>query len=111
MATYYGDDSLGAFLPGLGKFIKKVGKVTSPITTGIAKAFLPASLVNAAATLDPTARKNIAPPVSVPQAAAKPYVTTDTVKDEAKKPPIALIAAGAGVLVLVAVLMSSRKVA
>lgn len=45
-----GDDSrIGAFLPGL----KKIGKVTAPFTTAIAKGFLPASIVDAAAKVDP----------------------------------------------------------
>ena len=51
----------GKILPGVGKFLKKVGKVTSPITTAAAKAFLPASLVDAAAKLDPTKKGMISP--------------------------------------------------
>jgi hypothetical protein len=51
----------GKFLPGLSKVVKKIGKVTSPITTAAAKAFLPASLVNAAAKLDPTKKGLITP--------------------------------------------------
>jgi hypothetical protein len=51
----------GKFLPGLTKVVKKIGKVTSPITTAAARAFLPASVVNAAAKLDPTKRGLITP--------------------------------------------------
>lgn len=51
----------GKFLPGAAKVIKKIGKVTSPITTAAAKAFLPASLVSAAAKLDPTKKGLITP--------------------------------------------------
>ena len=51
----------GKFLPGLSKAMKKIGKITSPITTAAAKAFLPASLVNAAAKLDPTKRGLVTP--------------------------------------------------
>lgn len=50
------DDRLGAFLPGLKKVVKKVGKVTSGFTTGIAKTFLPSGVVNAVAKLDPTTK-------------------------------------------------------
>lgn len=49
------------FLPGAAKALKAIGKVTSPITTAAAKAFLPASLVNAAAKLDPTKRGLVTP--------------------------------------------------
>lgn len=47
---------MGAFLPGL----KKIGKFTSKVTGGIAKAFIPASIVNAAAAFDPTRKKGLA---------------------------------------------------
>jgi len=110
MASYYGDDSLGAFLPGLTKFVKKIGKITSPITTGIAKSFLPASLVNAAATIDPT-RSQPKVSVTAAQTTAGPYTTTDKAQADAKKLPIPLIAAGAGVIILAIVLMTSKKAA
>jgi len=51
--TYLGK---GKFLPGL----KKIGKYTSKVTGGIAKAFIPASIVNAAAMFDPTRKKGLA---------------------------------------------------
>lgn len=54
MLSELNGSEMGAFLPGLKKVIKKIGKVTSPITTGIAKTFLPSSFVDAAARLDPT---------------------------------------------------------
>lgn len=55
----YGDEeTLGAFLPGLKKFVKKVGKVTSGITTGVAKAVgVPQSAIDALAKIDPTKSK------------------------------------------------------
>ena len=46
----------GKFLPGL----KKIGRYTSKYTGAIAKAFLPSSLVNAAAAFDPSKAKGLA---------------------------------------------------
>ena len=100
----YGIETLdGRFLPGLGKFFRKVGKVTSPITGAIAKRFLPSSVVDAMAKADPTRRG------SSPQAAAtavqqallpdQPGDTMGKVKDFVKKNPL-VIAAGGGVLLL-----------
>jgi hypothetical protein len=48
-------------LPGVAKAMRAIGKVTSPITTAAAKAFLPASLVDAAAKLDPTKKGRVTP--------------------------------------------------
>lgn len=55
----HGDEPelLGAFLPGLMKPLKKVGKYTSGITTGIAKTFVPSGVVDLVAKFDPT-KKN-----------------------------------------------------
>lgn len=58
------DERLAAFLPGLKKAVKKVGKVTSGFTTGIAKAFVPSGVVNALAKFDPTTKGGIKPGVS-----------------------------------------------
>lgn len=54
-------ETMGKFLPGLTKVIKKIGKITSPITTKLAKTFLPSSIVDAAAKLDPTGKGNVVP--------------------------------------------------
>jgi hypothetical protein len=74
-SPYYGqqiyDPYMGAFLPGLTKALKKaggavkktvkaVGRVTSPITTKIAKSFLPGSIVDAASAFDPTGKGSTA---------------------------------------------------
>lgn len=56
MLSEMNGNEMGAFLPGL----KKVGKFTRKITGGIAKAFIPASIVNAAAAFDPTRKKGLA---------------------------------------------------
>lgn len=48
------------FLPGVMKVAKKIGKTTAPITSAVAKAFLPASVVDLAAKFDPT-RKRVTP--------------------------------------------------
>lgn len=60
--SYYfggGEDDLymGAFLPGLMKVVRKIGKVTSPITTAIAKKIMPSSVVDALAKVDPSSKK------------------------------------------------------
>jgi hypothetical protein len=107
-----GEDSrLGAFLPGLGKFVKKVGKVTSPYTTAIAKSLLtaanlPPSLVDAAAGFDPT-KKGTHPDVGAilsalnPQPIVAPFPAHRPIN--VKK--IAIIAgAGIGAIVLLKVL-------
>lgn len=52
MITEMNGYEMGAFLPGL----KKIGRYTSKVTGTIAKAFIPASLVDAAAKLDPSRR-------------------------------------------------------
>lgn len=46
-------------LPAIKKSVRAVGKVTSPITTAAARAFLPKSLVDAAAKLDPTKKGTV----------------------------------------------------
>lgn len=49
---------LGAFLPGLKKVVKKIGKVTSKITTAAARVVgIPQSAINALAKVDPTKLK------------------------------------------------------
>jgi len=49
---------LGAFLPGLKKVVKKIGKVTSKITTAAARVVgVPQSAINALAKVDPTKLK------------------------------------------------------
>jgi len=104
-----GEDSrLGAFLPGLGKFAKKVGKVTSPFTTAIAKSFLPSSLVDAAAGFDPT-KKGTHPDVGAIVSALnpQPVVVPVPVNQPIGVKKIAIIAgAGIGAIVLLKVLTS-----
>jgi len=112
----------GAFLPGLKKLVKKVGSFTRPITTSIAQTFLPASLVNAAAKLDPT-RKGGAEGAAATQAIAKmieqntvnpqnaPVKTDAEIKRDALMAtltdPKVLGIAGAGVIALI--LLSKKR--
>jgi hypothetical protein len=106
----------GAFLPGLTKVFKKIGKVTAPITTKLAKTFLPASVVDAAAKLDPTKKGAITPKAvaavqtlvtAKEKGAAVPAVipSPTQVKIEALTKtllnPMVLGIAGAGVLVII----------
>jgi hypothetical protein len=76
-------ETMGATI--FSKIVKKIGKVTSPITTAIAKKFLPASVVNAAAKLDPT-KKGLVTPNAV--AAVKELVKAK----EAETPAITALA-------------------
>jgi len=108
---------LGSFLPGLMKPLKKavkaIGKFTAPITTKIAKTFLPSSLVDAAAHLDPTKKGNITPGAIAAiksllqsKAAESQAVSSDTaIKTQAAAKtllnPMVLGIAGAGVLALI----------
>ena len=100
----------GKFLPGLTKAVKTVGKFTSPITTAAAKTFLPSSVVNAAAKLDPTRKtvtpKDVAKAVDIAVKQDNPVILTDT---DAKKdaliktltdPKVLGIAAGGIVLLI-----------
>jgi hypothetical protein len=101
------DSRMGAFLPGL----KKVGKVTSGFTGGIAKAFLPPSLVNAASFLDPTKKgasaKKAVVAVNASQKAIVPVPKT-ALKIDTKK---ALIIGGGavGALILLKLLLGAPR--
>lgn len=103
-----GEDSrLGAFLPGLTKFAKSVGKVTSPFTTAIAKSFLPSSLVDAAAGFDPTKKGKPSATAILNALNPPPVVIPVPVKKPVDIKKIAIIAgAGVGALLLVKVLTS-----
>lgn len=46
---------IGAFLPGLSK----IGRYTSKVTGTLAKAFIPSSIVDAAAKFDPSRKKGL----------------------------------------------------
>lgn len=103
------DERIGAFLPGL----KKIGKATSKVTGGIAKAFLPSSLVDAAAKLDPTKKggssvQQAVATVTTPQKQVF-QVSSSSMKIDGKK--IAIIG-GAGLATLIGLKIlfgSSRK--
>lgn len=112
---------LGAFLPGLKKFVKKVGKVTSKITTAAARFVgVPQSAINALAKVDPTKKgtvvqKAIAAAKAMPSivAASLPAqqvvpVPSTTMGFNTKK---MLIIGGAGVggLLLIGILAGAMK--
>lgn len=107
LALYGDDERIGAFLPGL----RKIGKVTSKFTGGIAKTFLPPSLVNAAANLDPT-KKNPSAKAAVAAVNAPPKTSVPVKKNalniDVKK--VAIIGgAGVGALILLKILLGSHK--
>jgi hypothetical protein len=110
-----GTEILGKAKKGKGFItaLKNIGKFTSPITTGLAKTFLPASIVNAAAKLDPT-KKGVVTPKAVQQAVAivqnDPLVnvpSTDTgikanaLLDTLKNPKVLAIIGGGAVLLFI----------
>ena len=96
-------EELGAFLPGL----KKIGKFTHKITGGIAKAIIPASLVDAAAALDPTKKGKSKAVVPVP---AKQVITVPkTIAGIDTKKVLIIGGAGIGSLILLKVLLSSSR--
>jgi hypothetical protein len=105
-------ETLGAFLPGLKKVAKKVGKVTSPITTGIAKTFIPAPIVSALAKVDPTKKgastKAAVAELQKPAPKAVVPVPKSSLKIDTKK---VLIVGGAGVgaLILLRLLLGGHR--
>jgi hypothetical protein len=107
---------LGAFLPGLKKFFKKVGKVTSKITTAAARFVgVPKSALDALAKIDPTKRgsminKAIEAAQAMPSAPTQQVVPVPatTMGFNTKK---LLIVGGAGVggLLLIGILAGAMK--
>lgn len=106
-------EELGAFLPGLKKGLRKVGRVTSGLTTGIARTIgIPQSVIDAASKLDPTrkgttARGAVAAITPQPQ---KPVQRTSKAAFKLDAKNIAIVAgAGAAGLIVLKVLLSSKK--
>lgn len=106
---------LGAFLPGLMKPLKKIGKITSGFTTALAKGAagmigIPPSAIDALAHLDPTAHSAL-----LNQLAAKgktaPIQPVIAPKPKSKifTPLNIGIGAGAGALLVFVVIMAKRK--
>jgi hypothetical protein len=92
-------NEMGSFLPGL----KKVGKFTSKYTSAIAKAFIPAGIVNAASAFDPTKKKALANAKKAASEILQPTpAAKKVVKPKAKLPiaPIAIAVAALGALVV-----------
>ncbi len=103
-------ETYGAFLPGFMKVVKKVGKFTSPITSAIAKAVIPSSIVDALSKADPTAHSQLMDALSK----SASVVIADVKKGEQHAvaavktnpiPKVAIVGAGA----LVAVLLLARR--
>lgn len=104
------DDRLGAFLPGL----KKVGKVTGGITGGIAKSFLPASMVDSLSKLDPTKKGTITQKVTEAKKASNvPAKKVEVVPKKAlkidTKKVLIIGGSGLGAIILLKILLSSHK--
>jgi hypothetical protein len=89
------------FLPGLGKAVKKVGKVSSGFTTGIAKAVgVPAPLLTALSKIDPTKGKKASATKAVNALIVPPDKTVVSVPFDATKINVKKVAiVGGGVLV------------
>jgi hypothetical protein len=113
---------LGAFLPGLKKFVKKVGKVTSKITTAAAKFVgVPQSAINALAKVDPTKKGTVVQKAVAAAKAALPGIMTATLPAQQVVPVPSttmgfntkkmLIIGGAGVggLVLIGILAGAMR--
>jgi hypothetical protein len=117
----YGENErMGAFLPGLKKAIKKVGKFTSGITTGLARAVgVPQSALNALAHIDPTKKGSAGSQIlTTAQQVATSFLPGQNkavvpVQSSALKanPKNMLIIAGAGVgvLALIGVVVATRR--
>ena len=108
---------LGAFLPGLMKPLKKIGRVTSKITGGLAKiaagAFgIPPSAINALAHIDPTTHAALMNKIADAKGIKLPTVPGGTLPqapEETKKIKPLYIAIGAGALVIIGALFFSKK--
>jgi len=117
----YGEDAedvevLGKFLPGLMKAVKKVGKVTSKITTGAARAVgVPQSVINALAKVDPSKKGGVKPgqvvATIIPSVGpSKEVVAVPSSTSKMNIKNIAIIAgAGVGGVVLLSLLLSRRR--
>lgn len=107
----FGDDSrIGAFLPGL----KKVGKTTGKFTGAIAKAFIPASIVDAAAKLDPTkknasAKQAVAAIAPAPVPAKKAIVVPKTILGIDTKKVVFIGGGAVAALVVLKILLGSSR--
>lgn len=107
----HGDDSrIGAFLPGL----KKVGKVTGKFTGAVAKAFIPASIVDAAAKMDPTkknasAKQAVTAIAPAPAPAKKAIVVPKTILGIDTKKVVFIGGGAVAALVVLKVLLGSSR--
>jgi hypothetical protein len=104
----------------IGSVVKSIGKITSPITTKLAKTFLPSSIVDAAAHLDPTKKGNVTPaavaavktlvsakqaevPALTPAQMTPSAIQKTAILDTLKNPLVIGVAvAGVGIIVLMA---------
>jgi alkanesulfonate monooxygenase SsuD/methylene tetrahydromethanopterin reductase-like flavin-dependent oxidoreductase (luciferase family) len=107
---------LGAFLPGLKKFFKKVGKVTSKITTAAARFVgVPKSALDALAKIDPTKRgsmidKAIAAAQAMPSTPSQQVVPVPaSAMGFDMKKMLIIGGAGFGGLVLIGILAGAMK--
>jgi hypothetical protein len=106
------DERIGAFLPGLMKVVKKVGKVTSGVTTGIARTVgVPQSALNALAHLDPTKKGGASAQQAITSLTTAPKTIEPvpfSVMGMDKKKLLIVGGSAVGALVLLKLLMSPR---
>lgn len=95
----------GKFLPGL----KKVGKFTRGVTTTVAKAFLPPSLVDAAASFDPTKKKSNAAGKSAMELLKPAPAPVAKLPVKKAKMALPIVPLAIGGLAIVALIVISKK--
>jgi hypothetical protein len=114
------DEFLGkGFFKKIGKALKKVGKVTSPITTRIAKVGagilgIPPGAIDSLAKVDPTAKNSLVRSIANSAAGKKAATVIKTAQVQAQRAGLgkikpAYIYAGAGALAGVVVLIAIAK--
>ena len=106
LSQYSGNETLGAFLPGLKKIVKRVGKVTSPFTSKIAKSFLPSSLVDSAAAFDPVKKGLAQAKKSATDLLKPPPAPKTTVKPKAAISPAII---GVGIAAVAALFLIGKR--
>lgn len=94
---------MGAFLPGL----RKIGRFTSKATGTIAKAFIPAGVIDAAAKFDPTRKKGLANAKKSAADLLKPAAAPEPVEKPAF--PLTPKVIGIGAAVVAAYILITRR--
>jgi hypothetical protein len=102
------------FLPGLTKAVKKVGKVTSGVTTAVARGVgVPPSLLTALSKIDPTKGKKASATKAITALIVPPEKDVVKVEEGATKVDFKKIAiiggVGVGSLIVLKIILSPRR--